>query len=130
MKKSMLTILFLISSNAFAFDEYSCQIYGQFTNSDNRKAEVAAENIIVKTDGRRILFGRQKKPEHDFDMHPEARAWKISLEVEKDGNETPLILTLGAPNQNASIGRAYGQAGTRYIGLVMNNRLEVLCKKL
>ena len=99
-------------------------------NLDNHKATVMVEDLQVKADGKKVLFGREVEPEHDFDLRPEVMPWSISIGVKMDAGETPLILSLGAPNQNAVVGQAYAEKGSRYIGLIMYQQLEALCIKV
>ena len=127
--KHLLVLMFFVSIAAFAEDVYKCQVIGEFVNLDNEKATVDVEGLELVADGKHILFGRKAEPLHDFDMRPEVMPWSISIGVRKDGKETPLVLSLGAPNQNAVIGLAYAERGSKYIGFIMDQQLEALCIK-
>lgn len=130
MKTLLIGLLALTSISAFSADKYSCSVRGEFTNLDNETATVDVNNIVVSVDANRsTLFGREQEPEHRWDTRPEVMPWAISISNERDGGESPLVLTLKAPNQNGSVGTAYAESGSKYIGFGQGYSLEALCIK-
>lgn len=131
MKNLLVALTFLATFSAYAGDKYECHVFGEHINSFNERAEVSAEGLIVEVDAERsTLFGRQEEPEHEWDSRPEVMPWSLSIRNETDGGEQPLVLSLRAPNQNASVGWAYADKGAKYIGFIIGSRLEALCKLL
>jgi len=129
MKKLIVVILALGSLSSFAADSYTCKVTGEFTNMDGDTAVVDAQ-VSVEFGARAVLFGRQEEPVHDFDSRPETMPWAVSIREIIDGGETPLVLSLRSPNQNASVATAYSEKGSKYIGVVIGSDLEAVCKKL
>tara|TARA_B100000674_G_scaffold484779_1_gene490615 strand:- start:586 stop:984 length:399 start_codon:yes stop_codon:yes gene_type:complete len=130
MKTLLFGLLALLSVSAYSADKYSCNVVGEFTNFDNETATVDVENIIVSVDANRsTLFGREQEPEHRWDTRPEVKPWAISISNERDDGESLLVLTLRAPNQNGSVGTAYAEGGSKYIGFGQGLSLDVLCIK-
>ena len=131
MKKILIGLFVFTTLSSFAADKYNCQVSGKFTNSDNNTAKVDVDNLIVEVDASSAtLFGRAQNPQHDWDTRPEVMPWSISLSKKQDGRESPLVLSLKAPNQNGSVGTAYAAKGSKYIGFVIGSHLEALCIKL
>lgn len=130
MRTLLIGLIALSSISIFAADKYNCSVTGEFTNLDNQTATVDVKNIDVTVDApRATLFGRQEEPEHRWDTRPEVMPWAISISNERDGGESPLILTMRAPNQNGSIGTAYAEKGSKYIGFAQGYFLEAICIK-
>lgn len=129
MKKLLLGMTLLVSMSALA-TSYSCHVIGSHKNYNGEIAKVDVNGISVEVDASRsILFGRIEEPEFDGDTRPETMPWSLSIRNKKDGGETPMVLSLGAPNQNSIIGYAYTEADSKYIGFTFNDSLEALCIK-
>jgi hypothetical protein len=41
-----------------------------------------------------------------------------------------MVLSLGAPTQNAAVGQAYAEPGSKYVGAILGSDLEALCKRV
>lgn len=106
----------LVVTSAFAVDQYKCQAAGSFTNLDGETATVSNKNLTVTPDSDYVYFGKNQ-------------GWRITLDNETFGNENPLVLTVLAPNQNANIGQAYAEAGSKYIGFNLGSDFAVVCTK-
>ncbi|MDD0851633.1 hypothetical protein HBN50_00945 [Halobacteriovorax sp. GB3] len=129
MKKALLALGLLVSISSFA-DTYTCYVYGSFESMDGEVAKVDAKDIQVTVDANRsVLFGREEEPQFDGDTRPETMPWSLSIRNKRDGGLNPLVLSLGAPNQNSRIAYAYAEAGSKYIGLIYNDDIEALCIK-
>ncbi|MEK7791273.1 MAG: hypothetical protein AAB309_06580 [Deltaproteobacteria bacterium] len=130
-KRLFLLISYLVAfTNAgFAAERYSCQVIGSFKNMDGVVAKVDVENEEVIVNAPPAEFGRREKPQHDFDPRWETHPWTLSLSEITDGGEPQLELSLSAPNQNARVGAARAERGSKYIGFIFNPQLEALCKK-
>lgn len=128
MRNILITSMLILSWNSLA-ETYNCQVIGSYKNMDNVVSRVEATNLEVEANGGEVLFGRAEEPAHDFDSRPETMPWSISINTKKDGAEKVQVLSLRAPNQNASVAQSYTQVGSRYIGFIMNNDLEALCIK-
>lgn len=110
-------------------DKYSCHVAGSHTY-DGNTAEVSADGLIVEVNGPAVLFGIAKPSDDMFTNDPESLPWSLSLDKKSDAGQQPLVLSLKAPNQNSAVGTAYGEVGTKYIGLIINSDLEAICKKI
>lgn len=130
MKQIIITTIFLIASfSTFAADTYRCSLNGEFTNSDNKTVSIYMNNLLIKVGPEAVQIGKTDPAQSESDWWPEIQMWTISLDVQRDGGETPLVLTVSAPNQNAAIGRAYAQKGAKYIGFILGSHFEALCIK-
>lgn len=122
MKKLLIGLTLLGSMTSFAADTYTCQVTGVYTNYDKETEGVNME-VKVEVDAKdSTLFG-------SIGSSSDSMPWRISIDTIKDGGEAPLVLTLNAPNQNASVGRAYSETGSKYIGFIQGSTLEALCVK-
>lgn len=131
MKKMLLGLLVLSSVSSFAADKYTCQVIGEFTNMDSETVTVDVDGLIVEADANtETLFGRAQQPKHEWDSRSEVMPWAISISNKRDGRENPLVLSLRAPNQNGSVGMAYAENRSKYIGFVLGSNLEAICIKL
>lgn len=122
-------VVFASGAAGFAADRYACQVIGAFKNMDGVTAKVNEEKIEVEVNADPAEFGRLEKPQHDFDLRWEVQPWTLRLSEITDGGEPQLELSLSAPNQNARVGAARAERGSKYIGFIFNSQLEALCKK-